>query len=35
LPVPTALWCSVKYEQVYLHVYDDLNDACASIGSYN
>jgi putative transposase len=28
------LWRSLKYEHVYLHVYDDLNEARASIGAY-
>jgi putative transposase len=28
------LWRSLKYEQVYLHVYDDLSEARASIGTY-
>jgi putative transposase len=28
------LWRSLKYEHVYLHVYDDLNEARTSIGAY-
>ena len=28
------LWRSLKYEHVYLHVYDDLSEARASIGAY-
>ena len=28
------LWRSVKYEEVYLHAYDSVSDARASIGRY-
>jgi putative transposase len=28
------LWRSLKYEHVYLHVYDDLSEARTSIGAY-
>jgi transposase InsO family protein len=28
------LWRSVKYEEVYLHAYDSVSEARASIGSY-
>ncbi len=28
------LWRSVKYEEVYLHAYDSVADARASIGRY-
>jgi putative transposase len=28
------LWCSVKYEKVYLRAYDSVSEARASIGRY-
>ena len=28
------LWRSIKYEEVYLHAYDTVSDARASIGRY-
>ena len=28
------LWRSVKYEEVYLHAYDSMNDAKRGLGSY-
>jgi putative transposase len=28
------LWCSVKYEEVYLRAYDSVSEARASIGRY-
>jgi putative transposase len=28
------LWRSVKYEEVYLHAYDSVSEARASIGRY-
>ena len=28
------LWCSVKYEEVYLHTYDDIRTAKKSLGHY-
>jgi putative transposase len=28
------LWCSIKYEEVYLRAYDSVSDARASIGRY-
>ena len=28
------LWRSVKYEEIYLRVYDSISDACASLGRY-
>ncbi len=29
-----GLWRSVKYEEVYLHAYDNVSEARASIGRY-
>ena len=28
------LWRSVKYEEVYLRIYDNISNACASLGRY-
>jgi putative transposase len=28
------LWCSVKYEEFYLHAYESVSEACASLGRY-
>jgi len=33
-PRTSRLWRSVKYEEVYLHAYDSVSDARASIGRY-
>ena len=32
--VVERLWRSVKYEEVYLHAYTAVSEACAAIGRY-